>query len=570
MRNIVKFLFLITASFLFLIPSFSSASTCVSILGSDTLSASRTTINTCFTNLNTDKYQSGDSPTFAQILANSSTTLQNFTALNSTSSNATTTNFYSALASTTNLFTSNITIGSLVSRLLSTNSGGQVVTTTVSSPLTFSGNTLACATCNTSSLSGSGTTNALTYWSSANALSNVGYITTLDSANRLGIGTTTPNWLLQLATSTTAQLVLSDSTNNHFTFRNQTGTLYIATSSPTTFATSTVAALVIDTSGNIGIGVNKPSSFDKLAVHGGIAMLDASRLRFYTGDNSNHIYCQNTGTITSNMNLGCYVSGATPDFIVTSAGLFGVATSSPGYQFQVSKATAPQIAITDGSLTQNQWTFRTITGTFYIATSSASTYATSTVPAVTINTSGSLGIGTSSPTSRLTVEGNAYVAGTAKVVGTMNIPSGASPTVSAAGDIAIDTTSGQFKWSDGVKTQVITGTSSPSTNIGSTTIDALGISFSTGTTTFLLRNSPYGVTMSGFYCQATSTGSVFVRFGNFTTWTVGGTCNTTGGFVNTPTNNTWTAYQAFVVQIGTSVSSPSRVTVTPVLNITAD
>ena len=68
----------------------------------------------------------------------------------------------------------------------------------------------------------------------------------------LGIGTTTPAWTLQIASSTRAQLTLSDPsvlTNNHWSFRNAGGLLYLATSSPTTFATSTASIFSINANG---------------------------------------------------------------------------------------------------------------------------------------------------------------------------------------------------------------------------------------------------------------------------------------------------------------------------------
>jgi hypothetical protein len=63
----------------------------------------------------------------------------------------------------------------------------------------------------------------------------------------VSIGTSTPRWPLQLASSTAPQFALSDGSNtsNHWTMRNAGGILYIATSSPNTFATSTLSALTI-------------------------------------------------------------------------------------------------------------------------------------------------------------------------------------------------------------------------------------------------------------------------------------------------------------------------------------
>jgi hypothetical protein len=88
----------------------------------------------------------------------------------------------------------------------------------------------------------------------------------------LGIGTTTPQWLLHLASSTAPQLALSDGslTSNHWTFRNAGGNLYVATSSPSTFATSSMSALVVNTNGYLGIATTSP--WAKLSVNGTVAM----------------------------------------------------------------------------------------------------------------------------------------------------------------------------------------------------------------------------------------------------------------------------------------------------------
>lgn len=62
------------------------------------------------------------------------------------------------------------------------------------------------------------------------------------AAGWLGIGTTTPQWLTDFATSTAPQLALSSNSTNgnfHWTFNNIFGNLFLATSSASTFATST-------------------------------------------------------------------------------------------------------------------------------------------------------------------------------------------------------------------------------------------------------------------------------------------------------------------------------------------
>src|SRR6185503_1114972 len=55
----------------------------------------------------------------------------------------------------------------------------------------------------------------------------------------LGLGTTTPQWQVQIASSTAAQLALSNGGSNIFSFRVDGTDLYIGTSSPTSYATNT-------------------------------------------------------------------------------------------------------------------------------------------------------------------------------------------------------------------------------------------------------------------------------------------------------------------------------------------
>lgn len=133
------------------------------------------------------------------------------------------------------------------STLYGTCTGGQVI------GWSNIANGLACVATSTGSGSGtvnSGTTNNLAYYTGATAVSSSGFITETDTANYLGIGTTTPRWLLNLASSTAPQLTLSSAslTDNPWSFRVAPGgTLYISTSSPASpFATSTVEALSIN------------------------------------------------------------------------------------------------------------------------------------------------------------------------------------------------------------------------------------------------------------------------------------------------------------------------------------
>lgn len=80
------------------------------------------------------------------------------------------------------------------------------------------------------------------------------YAGIFESGN-VGIATTTPQWNLEIASSTKSQLTLSDAaaTANLWSLRSAGGSLYFATSSPSTFATSSVSALSINTNGVVNI-----------------------------------------------------------------------------------------------------------------------------------------------------------------------------------------------------------------------------------------------------------------------------------------------------------------------------
>ncbi len=83
----------------------------------------------------------------------------------------------------------------------------------------------------------------------------------------VGIGTSTPRYLLQLSSSTAPQLALGDGFNPQWTFRNAGGNLYIGTTSPTTFATSSDSAFAILSNGNILLSpTGSPTTFKTISI----------------------------------------------------------------------------------------------------------------------------------------------------------------------------------------------------------------------------------------------------------------------------------------------------------------
>ncbi|MBI2039158.1 MAG: hypothetical protein HYT22_02695 [Candidatus Niyogibacteria bacterium] len=95
--------------------------------------------------------------------------------------------------------------------------------------------------------------------------------------NRVGIGTSTPNWALQLA-GTRPFLTLSDTSAGtdlkHWFFSSQGGNLYVGTTTDG-YATNTISALAITNAGNVLIGTttNPSAGAVGLSVEGQIAAM---------------------------------------------------------------------------------------------------------------------------------------------------------------------------------------------------------------------------------------------------------------------------------------------------------
>ncbi|MEK7148246.1 MAG: tail fiber domain-containing protein, partial [Patescibacteria group bacterium] len=227
----------------------------------------------------------------------------------------------------------------------------------------------------------------------------------IDAEGNTGISTSTPQWKLQISDTAAPQLVLSDSgsiTSRHFSFRNSNGIFYLATSSPTSFATSTTPQLTVDgNTGNVGVGTSTPRSRFQIAETGlpQLTLSDSGSItsRHFSFRNSNGIFYLATSSPTS------FATSTTPQLTVDgNTGNVGVGTSTPQFKLQVSSTGLPQLTLSDSGLaTANHFSFRNSNGILYIATSSPTSFATSSTPALTIDgTEGSitfnsgLGLGT--------------------------------------------------------------------------------------------------------------------------------------------------------------------------------
>lgn len=243
--------------------------------------------------------------------------------------------------------------------------------------LTWSGGTFSCGTDFNTLFSGS-------KWATTTTDSNA--ITTA-SASTVGIATTTPQWALQIASSTKSQLTLSDPsvlTNNHWSFRNAAGGLYVSTSSPTTFATSTIPAMFIDTNGIVRM-VSASTTVLVVSSAGGTAgcaTFSSTGLISNTGS-----ACGSGGgtqgtfwATTTTPYLSIYPNGGTNVNV-------GVGTTTGVYTLTAASSSGPQIALSS-SKGFSQWTLRNSSGNLYFSTTTTAGTATSTISALSIDTNG--------------------------------------------------------------------------------------------------------------------------------------------------------------------------------------
>ena len=280
----------------------------------------------------------------------------------------------------------------------------------------------------------------------------------------LGIGTTTPRWALTVASSTGPQLTLTDTTATGapFNFRTNGRYLTIGTSSPTTFATTTLPLLFVDSnSASTSVLRFETTGASTSTFSGGLQIKGAQASRFLLNDANKSVVTSGASsvllnTLTDETGTGVAVFGTTPTFTtnitaplviggtgaastltlkstsgtgtsdaiifqvgsngateagrITTRGLWGIGTTTPRVgQLSIASTTGPQIALSNGSLTDAPWFMRSTGSTLYIGTSSPSTFASTTIPALTFLNTGLTGFGTSSPWAKLSLDAPAGI-----------------------------------------------------------------------------------------------------------------------------------------------------------------
>lgn len=151
-----------------------------------------------------------------------------------------------------------------------------------------------------------------------------------------GISTTSPKWPLSINSTSTPQIsLIGQNSDNGFTFREAGNNLYIATSSPTTYATSSKTALLIDSNGFLTISANAGVGCGQFDVNG---KLTNTGVACGTGGGGSNSFAWpftpvSAGIVstTSQINLNGFLSTASSTVVgqFETTGNIGIATSTP-------------------------------------------------------------------------------------------------------------------------------------------------------------------------------------------------------------------------------------------------
>lgn len=160
--------------------------------------------------------------------------------------------------------------------------------------------------------------------------------------------------------------------------------------------------LVFTASSSLGISTTSPSQL--LSVQGNA---------FFSGNLTNVANITATGTLTLSGTSGTstiasgqgFTIGSSQFVVQQGSGFVGIGTTTPAWNLQLA-GTRPLFTIRDNNAAVNfkHWTLSSQGGNFYVATSTDA-LATSTVPAFMISNTGNVGIGTTSPSSSLSIQG---------------------------------------------------------------------------------------------------------------------------------------------------------------------
>jgi hypothetical protein len=195
---------------------------------------------------------------------------------------------------------------------------------------------------------------------------------------------------------------------------------------------STKTSFIVDKFGNVGVGTTTPSA--QLAVKGAgsavgliiqgsngaseladfygnagtinasigddgaFGIKDGSKLYLDSGTRGGITYFQESGGINfvsgagrnitlNSSGYNAFLAGGVEAMRIISSGNVGIGTTTPYLKLNIASTTQPQLSL-EGADTDALYTFRSIGGSLYIATSSPTTYATTSISALEISSTG--------------------------------------------------------------------------------------------------------------------------------------------------------------------------------------
>ena len=286
--------------------------------------------------------------------------------------------------------------------------------------------------------------------------------------------------------------------------------------------------------GNVGIGTTSPGSL--LSVQGNalfsgnlsLANLTATGTINFTGTGATTTI---SGGLVAGNNAALVVNqGASANSLyITNSGNVGIGTASPAGKLDVNGSSVFRDALMIGTTVESEGLISWSGTNFVIrgATSRALSLGSNGVSGrILIDTSGNVGIGTTSPLFKLSVDGNTFLAGSLQVGGTLKY----------AKDKAIV--------------------------VASTTLAYIGAYGSTGTTTLRIISHTKATTIYNFHCQADGGTGAWAALGTGTATTTYVNCTGAGNQAFLTTNNTWTARQNVYLEIGNQTGNPNYYTIT--------
>jgi hypothetical protein len=231
-----------------------------------------------------------------------------------------------------------------------------------------------------------------------------------ESGGNIGIGTTTPANVLVVSNGGAAGMEFQPSTGSFLAFNRATSayTPFSINGSTITFAISGLPKFTMDASGSVGLNTTTPQNNFVVSNAG------AAGLEFGASTGTVLSYNRTTSAYAPLLFNASAVSVATVGstrITVDGTGNVGIGTTSPNNALVVSNggAAGMEFAPSTGSfLAYNRATSAYAPFSF---NGSTITFSVSGAPAATINASGNIGIGTTTPTAKLQVVGDVVVSG---------------------------------------------------------------------------------------------------------------------------------------------------------------